>query len=88
MGDIAQEVDGSLWVRDGTAHGRLAEAPASAPVLRARARARFEDLEPALEPWHPDPDPDVGQASTRAAWHPPADHPWRKGYDRRRRIEG
>ena len=83
---VEEHLDGSLWVRDGTAHGRLTEAPPRAPVLRARTRTRFEDLEPTVEPRHPDPA--VRPATVGAAWHPPADHPWRKGYDRRRRTEG
>lgn len=33
---LEEHLDGSIWARDGTAHVRLAEAPASAPVLRAR----------------------------------------------------
>jgi hypothetical protein len=33
---VEEHLDGSLWARDGSAHVRLTEAPASAPVLRAR----------------------------------------------------
>ena len=79
---LEEHLDGSLWVRDGTTHGRLAEAPASAPVLRARHPSRLDALEPPDEPRHADPHDRPASAAT--AWHPPADHPWRKGYDRRR----
>jgi hypothetical protein len=80
---VEEHLDGSLWVRDGTAHGRLAEAPPSAPVLRARRRTRLRDLEPMVEPRHPDPhDRPPSAADTH---RPASDHPWCKGYDQRRR---
>jgi len=85
---VEEHLDGSLWVRDGTAHGRLAEAPASPVVLRARHRTRLEDLGPVVEPRHPDPEDPGRPPSAAEAWHPPADHPWRRGYDRRRRTGG
>lgn len=81
---VEEHLDGSLWVRDGTAHARLTEGPPSAPVIRARHRTRLEDLGPVVEPPHPDPADRPASAAT--AWHPAADHPWRKGYDRRRRA--
>lgn len=80
---LEEHLDGSLWVRDGTAHGRLAEAPPSAPVLRARHRTPLEGPEPAMEPRHPDLDERPPSVATTG--RPAADHPWRKGYDRRRR---
>jgi hypothetical protein len=83
---VEEHLDGSLWVRDGTAHGRLAEAPPSAPVLRARQRSLLEDLEPVAEPQHPDRDDDPVSAGD--TWRPAADHPWRAGYDRRHPAEG
>ena len=54
---VEEHLDGSLWARDGTAHVRLAEAPASAPVLRTRQLRRGpaptgQDQLPAADhPW-------------------------------------
>jgi hypothetical protein len=70
---VEEHLDGSLWVRDGTAHGRLAEAPPSVPVLRARRRDPLEDLEPVMEPQHPDLD--ARPPSMAATARPAADHP-------------
>lgn len=83
---VEEHLDGSLWVRDGAAHGRLTEAPPSAPVLRARHRTLLDELESVPEPRHPDPvDHPSSAADTR---RPATDHPWRGGYDARRRARG
>ena len=51
---LEEHLDGSLWARDGAAHVRLAEAPASAPVLRTRHIRRGPA--PQGDPWSPRPD--------------------------------
>lgn len=84
---VEEHLDGSLWVRDGTAHGRLAEAPPSAPVLRARHRDRLEDLEPSVDHRRPGPDDHDRPPSAHDTRRPAADHPWRRSYDPRRRAE-
>lgn len=53
---LEEHLDGSLWARDGTAHVRLTDAPASAPILRARQLRRGPaptgpDRPPADHPW-------------------------------------
>lgn len=50
---LEEHLDGSLWARDGAAHVRLTEAPATAPVLRARHMRR--GAAPAGD-WSPAPD--------------------------------
>jgi hypothetical protein len=84
---VEEHLDGGLWVRDGTAHGRLLAAPPSAPLLRARHRSRLEDLEPPVEPRHRARDDHDRAPSAASIWRPAADHPWRAGYDRRRQPE-
>jgi hypothetical protein len=51
---LEEHLDGSLWARDGSAHVRLVEAPASAPVLRSRHIRRGPA--PQGDPWRPGPD--------------------------------
>ncbi len=84
---VEEHVDGSLWVRDGSERHRLAEAPPSAPLLRARTRSRLGDLEPpttADRPAGTERIPSVGTTPRR----PAPDHPWRDGYARRQRRSG
>jgi hypothetical protein len=81
---VEEHLDGSLWARDGSAHVRLQEAPASAPVLRARGLTAWVEPDPAPEPERPDRSerpPSV--ASSQGASRPAPDHPWRRGYARR-----
>jgi len=70
---VEERLDGSLWVGAGGTHHRLVEAPAAAPVLRARKITRIETpaalpellIEPIVTP--------AGHAiATRPV------HPWRK----------
>lgn len=86
---VEEHLDGSLWVRDGLERGRLAAAPPSASLLRARHTAR-PDGSPRAEPERPDTDEPAAPsaASVTAPWRPPRDHPWRAGYDRRGRRSG
>lgn len=84
MVTVEEHLDGSLWVRDGEAHGRLEDAPPSPHVLRARSRGSLGDPGPVSGPARPDPDRHDRPRSAHDTRPPAADHPWRKGYDRRR----
>ena len=74
---LEEHLDGSLWVRDQYERHRLAEAPPSAPVLRARQMHRLLELGMTAAPQRaaatrvPTPRP-------RAPGKPPPDHPWRR----------
>jgi len=76
---VQERLDGSLWARDGDHLYPLAEAPPTAPVLRARKSHRVEELADPPEPRLP-----VERAPSAAstAGHTPArskaDHPWRR----------
>lgn len=70
---VEERLDGSLWVGTDGSHQRLTEAPAVAPVLRARRLKRIEALEPASErPVLPATPPSVASTAPRPT------HPWRR----------
>lgn len=84
MVTVQERLDGSLWVADGGTQLRLVEAPATAPVLRARQMARPGPggVETATDPVRPNPGerpPSVASVSPTPRPHKPApDHPWRR----------
>ncbi|MGI9080695.1 MAG: ISNCY family transposase [Thermoleophilaceae bacterium] len=76
---VEEHLDGSLWVRDGGERHRLSEAPAVAPLLRARNVSRAGPIEaPSERPISDEP------RAPSATWSPPlprkpaADQPWRR----------
>lgn len=73
---VEEHLDGGLWVRDGDERQRLTEAPASAPLLRARSRGRLSELEVLPEPQRTPPP--VPRSAADVARRPAADHPWRR----------
>jgi hypothetical protein len=73
---VEEHLDGSLWVRDGMERQRLAEAPPSAPRLRARAGRRISSLEVLPEPVRA-PAPRAPSAASVQS-RPAPDHPWRR----------
>jgi transposase len=74
---VEERLDGSLWARTDDGHHRLQEAPASAPLLRARHRDRLDALEEPVEPARPEPVSDTG-SSARPTSRPGPEHPWRR----------
>jgi transposase len=77
---VEEHLDGSLWVRDGSEHHRLSEAPAAAPLLRARGIRRaapFEAPSERLVTDEPRP-PSAATQAHRVPHKPAADHPWRR----------
>ena len=71
---VEERLDGSLWVAAEGTHKRLTEAPAAAPILRARRRER-------IEPNIPEPMAPVSANTVRPspAESPPRPlHPWRR----------
>ena len=71
---VEERLDGSLWVgADGT-HQRLIEAPAAAPILRARRLERIEpiDAEPETPVTADSIPPPPAASSSRPI------HPWRR----------
>jgi transposase len=76
---VEEHLDGSLWVRDGTEHHRLGEAPLVAPVLRARSISRATAIEaPSTPPDSDEPRPPTAAPKPRTPHRPAADHPWRR----------
>lgn len=76
---VEEHLDGSLWVRDGNEHHRLSEAPAVAPLLRARNISRPDPFEPPVErPVTDEPRPPRAATKPRSSWRPAPDHPWRR----------
>ncbi|MFV2062259.1 MAG: hypothetical protein ACC726_01955 [Chloroflexota bacterium] len=79
---VEEHLDGSLWVRDGTEHHRLSEAPAVAPLLRARSISRAGPSEaPSGRPVSDEPRPPSAATeaeSPRGPHKPAPDHPWRR----------
>jgi transposase len=76
---VEEHLDGSLWVRDGTEHHRLSEAPPVAPLLRARSISRAAAVEPPSAPPDTDePRPPSVAITTRTPSKPAPDHPWRR----------
>jgi transposase len=71
---VQERLDGSLWARHGDELYRLAEAPPTAPVLRARRGPRVPELTPPPEPRRA-AEPTPSAASTPRSR---ADHPWRR----------
>jgi len=66
---VEEHLDGSLWVRDGREHHRLSEAPAVAPLLRARKISRAGPIEaPSERPVTDEPRP-PGAAPARRTPH-------------------
>jgi len=83
---VEEHLDGSLWVRDGNERHRLSEAPAVAPLLRARKIRRAGPIEaPSERPVTDEPRPPAAATRTRSPRRPAADHPWRRyrGPDKR-----
>lgn len=79
---LEERLDGSLWAGHGGEHHPLREAPASAPLLRARQLRRepLADLTEAPPAERPEPIPSAARPR-----RPAADHPWRRYPDGRRR---
>jgi transposase len=86
--EVQERLDGSMAVYYRGECLATTEAPAEAPVLRARGGARVPEPSttprreqgPAAEPpEHPEP----SSRPLRTSRKPAADHPWRSGYDRR-----
>ena len=76
---LEERLDGSLWVRDGTEHHRLSEAPPLAPLLRARPISRAAAVEPPSDrPVSDEPRPPSASPKPRVPYKPAADHPWRR----------
>jgi hypothetical protein len=76
---LQERLDGSLWVRDGTEHHRLSEAPPVAPLLRARPISRAAAVEPPSDrPLSDEPRPPSVASTARTPYKPAADHPWRR----------
>jgi transposase len=70
---LEERLDGSLWVGADGQHHRLVEAPALAPVLRARKLERIRDLQPTPQPPGA---ADVMPSAASTAARPT--HPWRR----------
>jgi transposase len=71
---VQERLDGSLWARHDAELYRLAEAPPTAPVLRARRGPRVPELTPPPEPRRaPEAAPSAGSTARSRA-----DHPWRR----------
>ena len=76
---VEERLDGSLWVRDGTEHHRLSEAPPVAPLLRARPISRAATVEPPSDrPLSDEPRPPSVASTAPTPYKPAADHPWRR----------
>ena len=76
---VEEHLDGSLWVRDGAEHHRLSEAPAVAPLLRARPMSRTDRLAgPTPRARTDEPRPPSAAPPRRGPHKPAADHPWRR----------
>lgn len=76
---VEEHLDGSLWVRDGSERHRLREAPAVAPLLRARKMHRPDPLGAPSERRSTDEPRPPGAAPAKHRLHRPApDHPWRR----------
>jgi hypothetical protein len=79
---VEEHLDGSLWVRDGSERHRLSEAPAVAPLLRARGISRAGPVEaPSERPVSDEPSPPSAALARRTPHKPAADHPWRRYRD-------
>ncbi len=74
---VEEHLDGSLWVRDQSERHRLAEAPPSAPVLRARQLRRLLELPTPAAPQTPVAR-QLPRPRPKTPWKPPPDHPWRR----------
>ena len=76
---VEEHLDGSLWVRDGHERHRLSEAPAVAPLLRARDISRAGPIEaPSERPVSDEPRSPSAATQARSPRRPAADHPWRR----------
>lgn len=77
---VEERLDGSLWARTDDGHHRLREAPASAPLLRARHLGRLDLLEGPTEPTARRSAElvDHGGSSARPTRGPGPAHPWRR----------
>jgi transposase len=76
---VEEHLDGSLWVRDGSERHRLREAPAVAPLLRARGISRAAPLEaPSERPATDEPRPPSAAPAQHRPHKPAPDHPWRR----------
>lgn len=76
---LEERLDGSLWVRDGSEHHRLSQAPPLAPLLRARPISRAAAVEPPSDrPVSDEPRPPSASPKPRVPYKPAADHPWRR----------
>jgi transposase len=77
---VEEHLDGSLWVRAAEERHRLREAPAAAPLLRARSLRQLAELEHEPEPdrRESEPPPPPGSAPRRGVGRPAPDHPWRR----------
>ena len=73
---LQERLDGSLWAARDERCVRLMPAPATAPVLRARALHRVPELVTPPEPG--DPAPPAPPPSAAAAAKPTRPHPWRR----------
>ncbi len=72
---LEERLDGSLWARTDDGHHRLREAPASAPLLRARHLDRLDALEEPAEPKRSEP---ITETGSRPTGRPRPEHPWRR----------
>jgi transposase len=70
---LEERLDGSLWVGADATHYRLVEAPAAAPVLRARKLARIEAARPT-----PERPISTAVVPSSASVAPRPVHPWRR----------
>jgi transposase len=76
---VEEHLDGGLWVRDGSEHHQLSEAPLVAPLLRARSMSRIDRLEGCTaRALSDEPRPPSAAPSRRGPRKPAADHPWRR----------
>jgi hypothetical protein len=73
---VQERLDGSIWAEHGGTLYPIAEAPATAPVLRARHAPRVRELLPPPEPVRPTP-PSERAPSAHTTPAVRRSHPWR-----------